>query len=46
VSKLLDTDWVDLSAVAEERGVRELIPRRYEAGAPGIIEVPIDKILE
>ena len=46
VSTLVDPDWVDLSTVVEERQVRELIPRLYEAGAPGIIEVPIDKIIE
>jgi ATP phosphoribosyltransferase len=32
--------------VVEARQLRELIPRLYEAGAPGIIEVPIDKIIE
>ena len=43
---LVDPDWVDLSTVVEERQVRERIPRLYEAWAPGIIEVPIDKIIE
>lgn len=37
---------VDLSTVVEERRVRERIPRLYEAGAPGIIEVSIDKIIQ
>ena len=46
VSTLVDPDWVDLSTVVEARQLRELIPRLYEAGAPGIIEVPIDKIIE
>jgi len=46
MSTLVDPDWVDLSTVVEERQVRERIPRLYEAGAPGIIEVPIDKIIE
>jgi len=32
--------------VVEERQVRELIPGLYEAGASGIIEVPINKIIE
>ena len=45
VSARVDPDWVDLTVV-EERQVRELIPRLYEAGAPGIIEAPIDKIIE
>ncbi len=46
VSTLSDPDWVDLSTVVEERSVRELIPRLYEAGARGIIELPINKIVE
>jgi ATP phosphoribosyltransferase len=46
VSTLSDPDWVDLSTVVEESSVRELIPRLYEAGARGIIELPINKIVE
>jgi len=32
--------------VVDEKLVRELIPKLYEAGARGIIEVPINKIIE
>ena len=46
VSTLSDPDWVDLSTVVEEKQVRELIPRLYEAGARGIIELPINKIID
>lgn len=46
VSTLSDPAWVDLSTVVEEKKVRELIPRLYEAGARGIIELPINKIIE
>ena len=46
VSTLADPDWVDLSTVVEESSVRELIPSLYEAGARGIIELPINKIVE
>jgi ATP phosphoribosyltransferase len=46
VSTLADPDWVDLSTVVEEKQVRELIPRLYAAGARGIIELPISKIIE
>ena len=46
VSTLADPDWVDLSTVVEEKVVRELIPRLYEAGARGIIELPISKIVD
>jgi len=46
LSTLADPDWVELSTVVEEKYVRELIPRLYQAGARGIIELPINKIVE
>ncbi|MBI4755955.1 MAG: ATP phosphoribosyltransferase [Betaproteobacteria bacterium] len=46
VSTLADPQWVELSTVVAEKEVRELIPRLYEAGARGIIELPISKIVE
>jgi len=46
VSTLSDPEWVDLSTVVEEKKVRELIPRLYAAGARGIIELPLNKIVE
>jgi len=46
VSTLADEDWVDISTVVEEKLVRDLIPRLHEAGARGIIEMPINKIIE
>ena len=46
VSTLADAHWVDLSTVVEEKTVRELIPRLYAAGARGIIELPLNKIVE
>jgi len=46
VSTLASDDWVDVSTVVEEKLVRELIPKLYAAGARGIIEMPINKIIE
>lgn len=46
VSTLADPDWVDVSAVVMEKQVRDLIPALYAAGARGIIELPINKIIE
>lgn len=46
VAPLADTDWVDLGIVVEEKRVRELIPQIYAAGARGIIELPINKIVD
>ena len=46
VSTLADSNWVELSTVVEEKTVRELIPRLSGAGARGIIELPINKIVD
>ena len=46
VSTLADENWVDVTTVVEEKQVRELIPALYLAGARGIIELPINKIIE
>ena len=46
VSTLADKNWVDVSTVVDEKLVRDLIPKLYEAGARGVIELPINKIIE
>ncbi len=46
VSTLADENWVDVTTVVEEKQVRELVPALYQAGARGIIELPINKIIE
>ncbi len=46
VSTLADDHWVDISTVVEEKLVRDLIPELYAVGARGIIEMPINKIIE
>jgi ATP phosphoribosyltransferase len=46
VSTLADPAWVEMSTVVDEKLVRELIPGLYAAGARGIIELPISKIVE
>ncbi|MCC6532230.1 MAG: ATP phosphoribosyltransferase [Burkholderiales bacterium] len=46
ISTLADPEWVDVSTVVEEKKVRELIPKLYQAGARGLIELPINKIVE
>ncbi len=40
-----DEDWVAVETVIEERLVRELIPRLKRAGAEGIIEYELNKII-
>lgn len=46
VSSLFDPDWVALNTVVEERIVRDMIPQLMEAGAHGIIEYPLNKLVE
>ena len=45
VSHLTDSDWVALNTVIEEKVVRELIPKLLKAGAKGIIEYPLNKVV-
>ncbi len=46
-SPLSDTaDWIALEIVADEKAVRDLIPRLKEAGAAGIIEYSLNKVIE
>lgn len=46
VSPLLDSDWVALNTVVEERIVREIIPELLQAGAHGIIEYSLNKVVQ
>ncbi len=45
VSPLHGTDWFAVESVIAEATVRELIPRLLRAGAVGIIEYPLNKIV-
>ncbi len=38
--------WFDVDTIVEERVVRELIPKLKEAGAQGIVEYPLNKVIE
>ena len=45
VNALSDTGWVAIESVVEESVVREIIPRLKKAGAEGIIELPLNKVI-
>jgi ATP phosphoribosyltransferase len=45
VSSLSDADWVAVNTIIEEKTVRDLIPRLKMAGAQGIVEYPLNKIV-
>ena len=46
ISQLSDQGWVAVNTVIEERIVKDLFPRLSEAGARGIVEYPLNKIIE
>lgn len=46
VSNLADDRWVDIITVLDESVVRKIIPRLKEAGARGIVEYPLNKVIE
>jgi len=46
VSALSDPDWADVNTILDESLVRALIPQLKAAGAKGIVEYPINKIID
>jgi ATP phosphoribosyltransferase len=45
ISALSDKGWYDLDVVIDERQVRELIPKLKKAGASGIVEYRLNKVI-
>lgn len=45
VSTLSDEDWLAVNTIIDESTVRTIIPRLKEAGAQGIVEYPLNKIV-
>ena len=45
VSQLSDENWVAVHTILEEATVRTIIPRLKDAGAQGIVEYPLNKIV-
>jgi len=45
ISNLSQTGWVAVETIIDEHVVRELIPRLKAAGAEGIIEYPLNKVV-
>lgn len=46
VADLADRDWVDVTTILDESIVRHILPRLKAAGARGIVEFPLNKIIE
>jgi len=45
VSPLSDPDWVALEIIVEEKVVRDLLPALKRAGAEGLVEYPLNKVI-
>ena len=45
ISQLSDPEWVAVNTILEETTVRNIIPRLKEAGAQGIVEYPLNKVV-
>jgi ATP phosphoribosyltransferase len=45
ISTLSDEDWLAVNTILDEMTVRTIIPRLKEAGAQGIVEYPLNKIV-
>ena len=45
VSQLSDAEWVALNTILDEALVREVIPKLKAAGATGIVEYPLSKVV-
>jgi ATP phosphoribosyltransferase len=47
ISHLLNTDekWLAVEVIIDEKKVREIVPQLKEAGAEGIVEYPLNKVI-
>jgi ATP phosphoribosyltransferase len=45
ISALSDDEWLAVNTILDESTVRNIIPRLKEAGAQGIVEYPLNKIV-
>jgi ATP phosphoribosyltransferase len=45
VSHLSDSEWLAVNTILDESTVRTIIPRLKQAGAEGIVEYPLNKIV-
>ena len=45
ISQLSDPEWIALETIIDQKKVRELIPELKRAGAQGIVEYPLNKVI-
>jgi ATP phosphoribosyltransferase len=46
ISSLSDPDWVAVNTIIDENTVRHIVPQLKQAGARGIVEYPLNKIID
>jgi ATP phosphoribosyltransferase len=46
IAPLSDRDWVAVNTIIEESEVRKIVPKLKAAGARGIVECPINKVID
>jgi ATP phosphoribosyltransferase len=46
VAELSDKDWCDVDTIIDEAVVKNLIPKLKRAGAQGLIEYPLNKVID
>lgn len=46
ISELSDKNWMAVETIIDEKKIRELIPKLKQSGAQGIVEYPLNKIIE
>ena len=46
VSSLSDPHWIAVNTILEEDIVRHIVPQLKQAGARGIVEYPLNKIID
>jgi ATP phosphoribosyltransferase len=46
ISSLSDPEWVAVNTVLDENTVRHIVPQLKQAGARGIVEYPLNKIID
>jgi ATP phosphoribosyltransferase len=46
ISSLSDPEWVDVLVILDESTVRRIVPELKRAGASGIVEFPLNKIID
>jgi ATP phosphoribosyltransferase len=46
ISALADKEWADVNTILDENVVRHIVPQLKQAGARGIVEYPLNKIID